>query len=140
MSLCLLAAALVLAGCSKFPEQGMAGVHGLELRAPALAASQSPLQPVPRQVSETARIEAIHSFLSSLGHRFRPAQNTPMRPEVSCQGVPNYRFYMALDGLRLYVTFDRAIQQADLSPTEREDFLRLTGQPRDLMARATPEE
>jgi hypothetical protein len=129
---------LALDGCSRFPEQAMAGVHGLDLRVPALAAYQGVLSPEARHMTDTARVEALRGYLLGLGRRFRPAQATPLRPELTCAGWPNYRFYLALDGLRLYVSFEGAIQQADITDAQRDDLLRITGQPRDLMATPVP--
>jgi hypothetical protein len=118
----------------------MAGVHGLDLRAPALAAYQGNLSPEARHVTDTARVEALQGYLQGLGRCFKRAQATPTRPELSCAGWPNYRFYLALDGTRLYLSFDGAIQMADISDAQRDELLRITGQPRDLMAQPTPEE
>jgi len=131
---------LALAGCARAPESVMAGVHGLDLRAPALAAYQGVLSPEARHVTDTARVELLQQYLQGLGRCFRPAQATPTRPELTCAGWPNYRFYLALDGTRLYLSFDGAIQQADISDAQREELLRITGQPRDLMAQPTPVE
>jgi|GEM_PF-4444655 hypothetical protein len=131
-------ACVALAGCARAPESVMAGVHGLDLRAPALAAYQGIQSPEARHVTDTARVELLRQYLLSLGRSFHPAQATPARPELSCAGWPNYRFYLALDGTRLYLSFDGAIQQADISDAQRDELLRITGQPRDLMSQPTP--
>ena len=133
-------ALMVAAGCSRVPESAMAGVHGLDLRAPALAAYQGIQSPEARHVTDTARVDALRAYLQGLGRCFKPAQATPTRPELSCAGWPNYRFYLALDGTRLYLSFDGAIQMADISDAQRDELLRITGQPRDLMAQPVPGE
>jgi hypothetical protein len=120
---------LILAGCSGFPPQALDGVEGYEIRTPKLSAGQPGPEPVPQRISGSARVAMLKNYLTDLGGKFQPMSQTSSRPDLSCMGFPNKRFYLALDGSQLHVSFgDKGMYTTVLSDFQRSELYRVLGQ------------